>query len=131
MKQQTPARDNGVAVHADEKKIGVGARRVCAHHEGVSIADFCDEVLVGQKGKRAVNRKHPNRTPKRALDRRPDFISAQGLLCPPYRLQNMSSNIGQAHPARFTPRRYFIERDIKGALRVGFDRWETVAMSHR
>jgi hypothetical protein len=29
----------------------------------------------------------------------------------------MSPNIGQAHSARLTPRRYFIERDIKSALR--------------
>jgi len=102
---------------ADEKKVGVGARRVCAHYKGVSIANFRDELVVGQKGKRTVDRKHPNRTPKRLLDRGPNFIRPLRFLCTPHRLKNMSPNIGQAHSARLTPRRYFIERDIKGALR--------------
>jgi len=77
--------------------------------------------LARQKGQRTIDRKYPDRTPKRPLDRWPHFISAQGLLRAPHSLKHMPSNIGQLHSARFAPGRNLIERDIQGASRRGFD----------
>ena len=76
MKQRAFPCDDGVALRAGEKEVGMGMRRMRAHHESVSIANFCNELLAHQKGKSTIDRKHANGATKRPLHRGPYFVSA-------------------------------------------------------